>query len=204
MENAKDEEYYLLIPNPVTDSEEEFDLNRQSNVGLAMRLIRKRENIMESMRSNFKKLEKVREEKDVDSIEDRMEGLLDEITELSLSEFEDEEEYEKRSDELEEKLNEVKSSYPQKVIDLQNKTAEQVKEVDRIGVKICTIVLEPTEGVPEEYPSKKDYIEEFIASDQDIQDVITFFLSTLNSTMRSRKGVGIQMKKRSDKRTQKE
>lgn len=198
MEKAKDEEYYLLIPNPITDNEEEFDLDRESNVGLAMRLIRKREKIMDSMRSDFQKLEDLRSKHNVDQIEKETQNLINKISKISEDDFDSEDEYDEKFRELEKELKSIKDDYPQEVIDLQNKTGEQMEEADRLGVKICAVVLNPVDGTPEEYNSKKDYIEELIGSDQDIQQIISFFLSTLNSTMKSLKGVGIQMKKRSN------
>lgn len=197
MKNAKDEDYYILIPNPINGDKEEFDLNNRANIGLAMRLIKKRHKAVDKMQSNFEELESIRKDRDVDSIDAKIKKLVNKVSSLDPDEFETDEEYSNRIDELEKKLKDVKDSYPQKVIDLQNKTGQSMQEIDRLGIKICSLILNPVDGVPDEYPSKKDFIEELIADDKDIEDIISFFLDTLNSTMKSHRDEGIQMKKRS-------
>lgn len=199
MKNTIEEEYYLLIPNPFTGEKEEFDLERNSNVALVLRLIRKRENLIEESRSNFNKIQKVRKEKNVDELESRTKELLDKLSSLSKNEDEPEEEFDKRFSYIEDQLEDIQESYPQEVIDLQNKSGKIINDIDRVGIKICLVLLNPVNGIPEEYGSKKDYLEELIADDQDIQDVITFFLSTLSSTMRLRRDKRVQMEKRGKK-----
>lgn len=200
MEQAKDEQYYLIIPDPISGEEKEFDLNRRSNVGLVMRLIRKRESIMESMGSNFDRLDKMREDVGLNSIDERFNEIIDELQDLEESDFESEEKYKNRVGKLEDELQELDKAIPDELVDLQEKSSEQMEEVDRIGIKICTIILNPVNGVPDKYPSKKDFIGEFVGDDADINQIIHFFLSTLNSTTKSRKDEVIQMKKRNNKK----
>lgn len=203
MQNPKDEDYYLLIPNPIDGKKEEFELGSRGNVGLVLRLIRKRERLTRSSRDNFDRIKSLRSKHNISDVEDRINELTKEVGNLYEDDFEDKESYQEREQELYDELKELQESFPDELLDLQNNTAKTMRDIDRVGVKICAILLQPVNGVPDEYDSKKDYIEEFIADDQDVQDVISFFLSTLNSTTRSHKDTGIEMKSRTEEKKNK-
>lgn len=196
MKQAKDDQYYLLIPDPFTGEQKEFDIDRKSNVGLAMRLIRKRKSITEDMKDNFDRLQDIRDENNISQVEDEFQEVSEELSQLDPDEYETDEDWEEEINSYEAQLENLQNQFPKELEDLQNKTSDQMDNIDRLGIKICVLILQPVNGIPDEYSNKKEYFEEIVGGHQDIEDIIAFFLSTLNSTTKSLKEGGIQMKKR--------
>lgn len=195
MKDPKDE-LYLVIEDPFTGDDIEFDLELNSRIGLILRLIDKRDSIIESLRSNYSRIKELRKEYNVGEIEERSEAIIKELTDINPSDFESEDLYEKKLNDLEKSLVDIKNKYPQDVIDLQNKTGRLTDDLDKIGVKICSLILKPTNGVPNKFRSKYDYIEEIITGEDIISDIITFFLAVLPSITKYHKGSGIKVKSR--------
>lgn len=190
------DEYYLLIPHPITGEDIEFDLEKSSNIGLILRLIRKRKSYIDSLRKGIEELNNLRDQHNIPSIEKTSEKIIEDLSNISKEDFESEEEYDKKIEELEGRLEAVTKSFPQRAVDLQNEMTDLNIKVDDLGIKICSLIINPSNGTPEEYDNKQDYISEIIADESTVEDIITFFFSVYPSITESHKGSAIRLKSR--------
>lgn len=184
MKEIKDD-LLISIKDPFGGDDILFEINKDHNLSLALRLIRKRDKIKTNIRSCFDDLDDLRKKHNITESEKKSQEILEKINELGEDDFDDKEKFEKQKEKLMDKLLKLKDAFPQELLDLQNKIQNMFADVDRIGTSICSIVLLPVGKIPDEYPDKKSYLEEIIPSEKSVEEVISFFLSAYSSSTKS-------------------
>lgn len=179
------ESHILSVTNPVTDKSFDFKLEDENNISLVMRLIRKRSELKKSSRLKFKKLLQIREDKNVADIEKEISDLSISVSNLEKEEDETEEEFKERSEEVLDKLRELQKKYPKESLKLQDESEELISKAETIGYKICCMILNPIEDIPEDYLDKESFIEDFIFDDETVEEIIAFFLTTFTFSTKS-------------------
>lgn len=181
------EDTILLIKDPLSEKEFEFSLNLNGNASLAMRLIKKRENIRNSVIKDSQKLKELREKSNMADLEKRIKSTSSSFRKLDPDSFESDEAFKEESERIEKELREIRDLIPQEVIDLQNSLADRMYDLDRLSIKICSMVLNP-HSIPEEYNGDKaSFIEEIVPDESGFEDIISFFLDSITSVFKSRR-----------------
>lgn len=169
-------DYTLLIKDEFTQEDVEFSINPNLNFSLALRLMRKREKNQQEMMKVSDKIKKIREEHNVDNIETTIDDLTDKLRE---------EENEEKQKELEKQIEDIGKKYPQELLTLQRKAVDILATHERLLVKVSSLILHPVNEIPDDYGSKKEMIEELVASESTYSDIVSFFLTSSNSITRS-------------------
>lgn len=159
----------IKILNPFGDGTQYivFKLNRDANFGLVLKLINKRRDIQKRMREVFFSLQKMKAELKIDELEDKIKQMDKDINSVS-----------------EDEILDMAKRFPDEFIQMQNKALNLSDESFNEGIRILSLCYRPELGVPSEYKDNLDFMSNLITSDDEVAQLVDFFLESFDSSMR--------------------
>jgi len=198
MKEPLDDKILTLI-DPFSSKELHFEINKEGNASLIFRLIRKRKSIQNDLRSLMQEIKDIRTKNNLDKIDEKIEVLGEDLSKLNSEDFESEEEYKKEHEKISKKILDLRDKYPQRLFDALQEAQDIFYHIDRIGIKIFLLVLNPLSKLPDSYESWNEFFEEGISDEKVIEEAIVFFSESLNSTSKFPSGLETSVKIQSRK-----
>lgn len=167
------------IQSPFGDFEYSFKLNKDANIAIVLRKLNRRQKKIDLMIQATKKLQRLKKENNVYSLEEEAKSIGDK---------------EELTDEDKKRLLDIGDKYPQKVIDIQNEALAHSDDIFELGLDICAMILSPVEPIPKEFDSMLSFISAIMTNDDEVTEIINFFLESSDFTGISHRGSTVRIK----------
>ena len=156
---AEKEQFDITLPDISTGEEHDFYIDLNARIG-TMRLLEQRAEKLDEANNLQQELEKLREEKKVDQLEDKSSKEFQELQKWRDYYYRDDisdDEVKKAENNIKRinnNLEEINEQYPQDVMDKKKELDNAISKAEKLGMDFCSAILKPVDGVPDRYDSR--------------------------------------------------
>ena len=174
----------IQVINPKTGKEEILAISSSMNLRISKK-VKERDNLLYENMEIWKKTLKFEEEKFVSKSLDRLSDLREKVNEVKYSD-QDLESKKKVLSTLMNKIGELTDALPEKYKSIKTELVENDEKIEALGYEIINNCFRVAGGIPENYDTNEQFMNDIIEETADINFLIDFFLTHSTSYTKSR------------------